>query len=498
MPMDRQLYLAVQQGELKVLDEYKNQITTELTPYKNTVLHVAAEFADLSWIQAEQFLGVVGPDLLFSLNSNGDTCIHVAARQGHFNLVKPLIGYMKNHQGLDIEACQELLRITNNDGDTALHKAVRYGHHNIVKLLVKEDADFFHPPNNAGKTPLYLALEGGDEDSAKLILCNSKSLSYAGPCGTTALHAAAIYNATGCMDMILRNEPSLTKQVDDLGWSPLHFAAYFGFELLVRTLLMADKQMASETTKEDNKTPLHLAAINGKLKAMEEILEQCPDSLEAVTTQGQNVLHLVAENIVDYVKPIQVQSPHLPERYKYLMGKKVQSILERKLAKRKNDKGAPSWKERANTHLIVATLITTVSFAAGFTLPGGYNGDDGPDKGMAILSKKAALKAFAIADTIAMISSTAAVFLHYLATYDQGTISRFRYLGAGTLVMVAMVAMVVAFMAGLYTVLPNSEGIALVICVMCSLSLVVFIILLGKRIYDEYYGFRKIEKEEGS
>ncbi|XP_060182398.1 ankyrin repeat-containing protein ITN1-like [Lycium barbarum] len=438
---------------------------------------------------------------------------------------------MKNHQGLDIEACQELLRITNNDGDTALHKAVRYGHHNMVKLLVKEDADFFHPPNNAGKTPLYLALEGGDEDSARLILCNSKSLSYAGPCGTTALHAAAIYNATE--------------------WQ-------------------INKWLMKPRAKEDNKTPLHLAAINGKLKAMEEILEQCPDSLEAVTTQGQNVLHLVAENnkqkillimlsqsrfkALIFQKDVEGKTPLHPRDYSYIKKGKCllyhpfleknsfkkrdnvphrlgillqqktntegetfflilcnficlhfilkncnrDNIADSKGKHMRNDKGAASWKERANTHLIVATLITTVSFAAGFTLPGGYNGDDGANKGMAILSKKAALKAFAIADTIAMISSTAAVFLHYLATYDQGTISRFRYLGAGTLVMVAMVAMVVAFTAGLYTVLPNSEGIALVICVMCSLSLVVFIILLGKRIYDEYYGFRKIEKEEGS
>ncbi|KAJ8533559.1 hypothetical protein K7X08_006883 [Anisodus acutangulus] len=80
-----------------------------------------------------------------------------------------------------IEACEELLRITNNDGYMGLHEAVRHEHHNIVKLLVREDVDFYYPPNNAGKTPLYLAVEEGDEDSASLIMNNSNSSSYAGP-----------------------------------------------------------------------------------------------------------------------------------------------------------------------------------------------------------------------------------------------------------------------------------------------------------------------------
>lgn len=39
----------------------------------------------------------------------------------------------------------------------------------------------------------------------------------------------------------------------------------------------------------------------------------------------------------------------------------------------------------ADTHIIVATLIITVEFVAGFTIPSGYDGNDGQKEGLAVL-----------------------------------------------------------------------------------------------------------------
>ncbi|KAK4363346.1 hypothetical protein RND71_018587 [Anisodus tanguticus] len=127
------------------------------------------------------------PNLFFSLSSNGDTFIHTAARNGNLKLIEAFINYTKNRGGLgvniiprDIEAdIQKLLRVTNNDGNTALHEALIYrGHLNggMVQLLVKEDADFSHLPNKAGKSPLYLAVEKGGDNNivcVEYILSNS-------------------------------------------------------------------------------------------------------------------------------------------------------------------------------------------------------------------------------------------------------------------------------------------------------------------------------------
>ncbi|XP_059309860.1 uncharacterized protein LOC132060988 [Lycium ferocissimum] len=201
MPMDGRLYRAAQRGDMEVLKEFADQLTTKLTSYKNTVLHTTADQKYINFSNSnnvENFTAIVSRDLLFCLNSKGDTCIHVAARKGHLNLIEALIGYLKQNcpAGLEggIEPIHELLRIPNNKGNMALHEAVMYGSHRLVETLVKEDDNFTHPLNNASKSPLFLAMEKKDKVSAELILSNSSSPSYVGPYGTTALHAAAIYH----------------------------------------------------------------------------------------------------------------------------------------------------------------------------------------------------------------------------------------------------------------------------------------------------------------
>uniref|UniRef100_A0A1S3ZZC8 Protein ACCELERATED CELL DEATH 6-like n=1 Tax=Nicotiana tabacum TaxID=4097 RepID=A0A1S3ZZC8_TOBAC len=256
---------------------------------------------------------------------------------------------------------------------------------------------------------------------------------------------------------------------------------------------MANKHMAYGTIKEENKTPLQLAAINNKIQVVEKTIEQCRDSLDADTSQGQNVLHIAyAKKHRKMIRLFQEQLWHnnifeqrdADGNVPYKVTGKSMSFQSHLCWEKldRNDirleeldekwfKGRMEvWKERANTHLIVVTLILTVSFAAGFTIPGGYDGVDDPNKGMAIISKKTAFKAFAVTDTISMISSTAAVFLHYLATYEEENKRLNRYVVAGVLALVAMLTMMIAFMTGLYVVLP-SASLAIFICVICSLSL---------------------------
>ena len=64
-------------------------------------------------------------------------------------------------------------------------------------------------------------------------------------------------------------------------------------------------------------------------------------------------------------------------------------------------------KRLGETHLIGAVLVATVSCAAGFTLPGGYNDSDGMPK----LTKQVAFKAFIVTDTLAMMVSIVGFFL---------------------------------------------------------------------------------------
>lgn len=129
---------------------------------------------------------------------------------------------------------------------------------------------------------------------------------------------------------------------------------------------------------------------------------------------------------------------------------------------RGEEKSISQMKRAGEVHLIVAALIATVTFAAGFTLPGGYNDDDGK----AILTKKAALKAFIVTDTIAMVLSLSAVLVYFfLASHEKRDMVSKHLLWGFLLTIIAMGAMVVAFMTGLYAVLPLSSGFPIVTCV---------------------------------
>uniref|UniRef100_A0A2N9GPB7 PGG domain-containing protein n=1 Tax=Fagus sylvatica TaxID=28930 RepID=A0A2N9GPB7_FAGSY len=78
---------------------------------------------------------------------------------------------------------------------------------------------------------------------------------------------------------------------------------------------------------------------------------------------------------------------------------------DRKLAKeRKQD----DVKDMANVNLLVATIIATVTFAAAFQVPGGFN-----ENGLAILSKNEVFKNFLIFDSLACGISAVSIFVNF-------------------------------------------------------------------------------------
>lgn len=64
-------------------------------------------------------------------------------------------------------------------------------------------------------------------------------------------------------------------------------------------------------------------------------------------------------------------------------------------------------KETVAQCIVAAALIATVTFAAGFTLPGGNN----PDTGYPTLMKKSAFGVFLVTDTISLYTSSASILI---------------------------------------------------------------------------------------
>ena len=91
---------------------------------------------------------------------------------------------------------------------------------------------------------------------------------------------------------LLEKEKKLTQTTDDNGWSPLHYAVYYGWSpRAVEVLLEYDASAAYIAETEKKRTALHIAAIQGRVKAMKEILSGCPACCELVDNRGWNALH---------------------------------------------------------------------------------------------------------------------------------------------------------------------------------------------------------------
>ncbi|KAI8004750.1 Ankyrin repeat-containing protein NPR4 [Camellia lanceoleosa] len=178
--------------------------------------------------------------------------------------------------------------------------------------------------------------------------------------------------------------------------------------------------------------------------------------------------------------------PKLKKKWRENREKKKAKDREKKEEKRKLHVEENN-NRRVQTHLIVATLIATVTFAAGFTMPGGYDGNQGPEQGMPVLLRVAAFQAFVITNTIAMMCSISAGFLYAsVSFYNDVKKQKHRHLIAFWLILVAMGAMVVAFITGTFTVLSHSLGIAITACIVGSFSFFILIPELFK-LYNYKY-----------
>ncbi|XP_021821661.1 protein ACCELERATED CELL DEATH 6-like [Prunus avium] len=106
-----------------------------------------------------------------------------------------------------------------------------------------------------------------------------------------------------------------------------------------------------------------------------------------------------------------------------------------------------------------------MAFAAGFTMPGGNNGD-APQEGMAILLTNAMFQAFVICNTIAMYTAIlVAVCLIWAQLGDLNLVDTALRLALPLLgIVLTMISL--AFMAGVYVVVSNLHWLAYVVLIL--------------------------------
>lgn len=218
--MDLDVYNDATTGKIEVFrnSSPSRPLKELLTPNGNTVLHVYLTALSKNFVEeilemcrsvlrlessTANFVGEIlqiCPSLLLQANDKDEIPLHIAARHGHATIVEKLIQFADSSgQGVEsgkIDA-KIMLQKINKEKETALHEAIRYNHLKVVKLLLQVDPDYSYVANDAGETPLYMAVERNFQDLAFEILNTCKSPAYDGPLQRTVLHAAVICDNRG-------------------------------------------------------------------------------------------------------------------------------------------------------------------------------------------------------------------------------------------------------------------------------------------------------------
>lgn len=188
------------------------------------------------------------------------------------------------------------------------------------------------------------------------------------------------------------------------------------------------------------------------------------------------------------IEPVLVRGP-LPRRVMYY---KDDTTKVDDKGKKKEREQLSMMQNLAGVHLLVAVLITTVSYAACIAMPGGFMGGQDSRPGSAVLRRSGLFKTFILMDTTSMVFSSCAVFIHlwlpFCTTEESHTRYRLYVLKlAFWMIMVAMMAMGFAFVMGTCSALVPSMDIVIPNSIIGgSFLLALFLLVYSSPIYTNY------------
>uniref|UniRef100_A0A5B6YPT2 PGG domain-containing protein n=1 Tax=Davidia involucrata TaxID=16924 RepID=A0A5B6YPT2_DAVIN len=350
------LYVAVENGNAPVVGEFLKHLDlkTASIAARNGYdpFHVAAKQGHLEVLK--ELLNSF-PNLVMTTDPSNSTALHTAAAQGHIDAVNLLL-----------EADSNLAKIARNNGKTVLHSAARMGHLEVVKSLVSKDPSIGFRTDKKGQTALHMAVKGQNvEIVLELIKPDPSVLSLEDNKGNTALHIATRKGRTQIVHCLLLIEGIGINASNKAGETPFDIAEKFGTPELVTIL-----REAGATNSKDHGNP--------------------PSAAKQLKQTVSDIKHDVRS---------QIQQT------------RQTGVRVRKIANKLKKLHISGLNNAINSATVVAVLIATVAFAAIFTLPGQNVEKEakGYSLGQAHIAKNAAFIIFFVFDSMALFISLAVV-----------------------------------------------------------------------------------------
>lgn len=146
--------------------------------------------------------------------------------------------------------------------------------------MTHDDLTVFNPRNSEFKTPLHFACHEGNVEVVKLLLAHvdddchktSELIETMDNERNTALHLACESGDKTVVSILIAKNANLSAlKQDDV--SPMHIAARHGFTDIAEELMMRGEDLLNRMDC-DHRTPLHYAAAQNQVKMIQLLLDQ--------------------------------------------------------------------------------------------------------------------------------------------------------------------------------------------------------------------------------
>ncbi|XP_043723673.1 protein ACCELERATED CELL DEATH 6-like [Telopea speciosissima] len=412
---------------------------------------------------------------------HGRTALHVAVVEGHLDVVKMLL-----------EKKEELVNKVDENGRTALHYAAsKTRSHKIVQQLLRHDTSSVYQLDKDGLSPLHIAaLESSIEVYRELIQCCPDSVELLDKKHRNVLHFAVMSKNLQKISFALEQLElkEIINQPDDDGNTPFHLAAK-QCSLVLMGQFSSNKRVDLKATNNNGQTATDIFVNRIPIDRLAVMLSLSMINLRIRTTtplQADYALSVRGEEkwIIGGANKEEIRTSPNNKQEEVAAAAARSDIIQRE-------------KEMGKILQIVASLIATVTFAAVFQVPGGYNSKDGKP----ILLHNGSFQKFLQYDAIAMASSVASLFVMLIASVGTDIFYSYSLKLARILIYLALICTSIAFLEGFRAVLPHCSGSLLCFSghsnltfSIIAISIIVFMVYFPLSAVMDHFLYPKLEK----